>query len=906
MNKDIISSNDEIAIEKNGGFKYKFSIVMPVYNVSEYIDEAVNSVFKQDIGFEENVQLILVDDGSPDDSGEKCDYYKSLYPNNIVVIHKENGGLSSARNEGARHAEGRYVNYMDPDDALTNNVLSRVYGFFSANDHIVNMVSIPVYFFGDQQGQHHLNNKFKKGTRIINLQKEYQYIQMFSNSSFVKNHIAKKQVFHSKLVVGEDLEQNIRILMDNPYLGVVTGCKYLYRKRADSLVGVGTQKKGWYTDYVKYLSKSTLDYALNKFGYVPKFVQNAVLCDLQWRIRIKEAPSVLSEEETAEYKALLMDCLNKIDNDVIMMQKHIPFDTKLFIISKKHTSGKFVSKGYDNVFYGFDAENLHKFSNNTIQLCFLEITKEKIFLSLRQAILNIDDVKVLDMLIRLDAETEIHAKEVKTIDNLTSIGQVVSKYAICDFEIDRALLKKHSSLSFYSVIDENCIIKHWKLKSGTFFPIEAKYKNAYHYNDGLILRIVKERLVVSSASKREKRKAEAKFRKELWKSNKLGERKAVVARILAKIYKFFHRKPIWIISDRMNKAGDNGEAFFRHLKNINFKGAEYYYAINKCPNYYDIKGLGNVINRSCAKYKIIHLAADLIISSHADHFIIDPFDYYSQPYKDILATKKFIFLQHGITRNDISGWLNRYNKNIRGFICAAQREKDSIINGTYYYPENRVWLTGFARFDRLYHDEKKYITIMPTWRRYLMTGVDSQTGIWNEGAAFKDSEYFKFYNSLINDKRLIDTAEKCGYTICYMPHPNIITKAHMFDHNEKVKFFTIDDEYKDVYAWSDLVLTDYSSAFFDFAYLRKPVLYAEFDRERFYDGNHVCTEGYFVSAKDGFGEVAYDYDTTVNLLIEYMENGCKLKDKYRERIDSFFAFNDKNNCQRILDKILEL
>ena len=57
---------------------------------------------------------------------------------------------------------------------------------------------------------------------------------------------------------------------------------------------------------------------------------------------------------------------------------------------------------------------------------------------------------------------------------------------------------------------------------------------------------------------------------------------------------------------------------------------------------------------------------------------------------------------------------------------------------------------------------------------------------------------------------------------------------------------------------------------------------------------------------DGFGEVAYDYDTTVNLLIEYIENDCKLKDKYKERIDSFFEFNDKNNCQRILEKLLEL
>ena len=139
-----------------------------------------------------------------------------------------------------------------------------------------------------------------------------------------------------------------------------------------------------------------------------------------------------------------------------------------------------------------------------------------------------------------------------------------------------------------------------------------------------------------------------------------------------------------------------------------------------------------------------------------------------------------------------------------------------------------------------------------------------------------------------------------------MPHPNTITKIDLFDHNEKVKFFSINDEYRDVYAQSNLVLTDYSSAAFDFAYLRKPIVYTQFDKEKFFDGTHVCVQGYFDYERDGFGEVTYDLDSTVETLIDYMKNDCKLKDKYRERIDSFFAFNDQNNCERITKKILEM
>ncbi len=86
-------------------YPYKFSVVMSVYNVESFIHEAVNSLIVQDIGFE-HIQIIMVDDGSTDSSGAICDEYAKIYPQNIVVIHKKNGGLSSARNAGVQVADG--------------------------------------------------------------------------------------------------------------------------------------------------------------------------------------------------------------------------------------------------------------------------------------------------------------------------------------------------------------------------------------------------------------------------------------------------------------------------------------------------------------------------------------------------------------------------------------------------------------------------------------------------------------------------------------------------------------------------------------------------------------------------------------------------------------------------------
>ena len=132
------------------------------------------------------------------------------------------------------------------------------------------------------------------------------------------------------------------------------------------------------------------------------------------------------------------------------------------------------------------------------------------------------------------------------------------------------------------------------------------------------------------------------------------------------------------------------------------------------------------------------------------------------------------------------------------------------------------------------------------------------------------------------------------------PTPNLQTHLDFFVKNDSVTYLGREVSYRDIYAKSKLVITDYSSAVFDFAYLRKPVLYTQFDAEEFFSGKHTSSRGYFDYARDGFGEVTYDLDSTVDRIIEYMENDCRLKDVYRERIDNFFAFDDQNNCARVL------
>lgn len=132
---------------KSETYSFKFSVITAVYNVASYLSEAIESILCQDIGFKDSVELILIDDGSTDSSGEICDHYQALYPDNIKVLHKPNGGAASARNAGIALASGRYLNFLDGDDKLSPGTLSAVYHFFSTVDDQISLVSVPIQFF---------------------------------------------------------------------------------------------------------------------------------------------------------------------------------------------------------------------------------------------------------------------------------------------------------------------------------------------------------------------------------------------------------------------------------------------------------------------------------------------------------------------------------------------------------------------------------------------------------------------------------------------------------------------------------------------------------------------------------------------------------------------------------------
>ena len=451
------------------------------------------------------------------------------------------------------------------------------------------------------------------------------------------------------------------------------------------------------------------------------------------------------------------------------------------------------------------------------------------------------------------------------------------------------------------------IIECTNVSLGFYFPLSDKYQCSYahlgYYTmmfNGTDLVLTKRRSWIKDIIQ------EFNFLCEIWKKNLARGKIGLAYRLFYHFASLFKYKDLWLISDRIERADDNGEVFFHFLSTNAPPKTAIVFAIKKDSKDYErLSTVGLCVNAGSIWHKALFLLCDVIISSQADQKLSSFYHY--EELKDIYAHTKFVFLQHGVTFNDMSSYLNHYKQNISGFITSAMPESDSINSDNYGYSLKEVWLTGMPRFDRLFHDEKNYITIMPTWRKFLVNKLNKITGNWDLKGDFEKQEYYQFYDALINSDRLINALHAIGYTLQFFPHPNIGPYIDRFHHNPYVTFLSYYKvSYRNVFAESKLVITDYSSSVFDFVYLRKPLLYFHFDKERVLSGAHTYQKGYFDYERDGFGEVAYDLEKLIDLIIEYAKNGCVLKDIYRKRIDSFFAYNDQNNCRRVLDNILRM
>ncbi len=358
-------------------------------------------------------------------------------------------------------------------------------------------------------------------------------------------------------------------------------------------------------------------------------------------------------------------------------------------------------------------------------------------------------------------------------------------------------------------------------------------------------------------------------------------------RVFSLFSKFSGRKKYWVICERGTDARDNGWHFYQYVKQ-NHPEIKIYYIIDKKSSDYEKVKEDAVQYGSLKNYWVVAKAAK-IISSHVAMCV--PY-LVGKPWKYSKLAHKFYFLQHGVTKDNLVA-LYRDKSPMRLFVCGAQPEYE-YVKDNFGHEEGVVQYTGLARYDNL-HDiqRKKQILIMPTWRAYIRSKED-----------FLTSEYYKQWQLLLENDKLDEILRETGYELIFYPHYEFQKYLSCFvKKSERIKLASFEKyDVQTLLKESALLITDYSSVFFDFAYMQKPMIYFQFDTKDFFGGHYA--KGYFEYERDGFGRVGETIEKIINAIQESVINHCVIDDIYIKRIEKFFPIYDKNNCERIYEAII--
>jgi len=344
----------------------------------------------------------------------------------------------------------------------------------------------------------------------------------------------------------------------------------------------------------------------------------------------------------------------------------------------------------------------------------------------------------------------------------------------------------------------------------------------------------------------------------------------------------FSSKKHWVLLERGADARDNGYFFYKYIKDKHPEQKVYYLIDRRSADYPKVREDAVQIG-SLKSYYLLASAKKLVSSHYASGLpIMSP-----KLFRLLGLHKKCYFLQHGITHNALPMLYGKVAP-MQLFVCGAKPEYE-FVKDTFGHKEGVVQYTGFARFDNL-HDvvTKRQVLVMPTWRMYVTNEQE-----------FLQSDYFKYWQDFLKNPKLVEALECNEMDMIFYVHYGMQPYAqHFVSPSDRITIARFNDyDVQTLLKESAVLITDYSSVFFDFAYMRKPVVYYQFDEDAFF-GQHY-QHGYFSYRNMGFGDVCVRTEEVVDSLLMIIDNDLQLNERYAGRIDGFFPLYDRNNCQRI-------
>lgn len=310
----------------------KFSVIIPIYNAENYIIHTINSIINQDIGFKKFIEIVLINDGSTDNSEYICKHIEEEYSDNIKYYKITHSGVSTARNFGIEQATGDYLNFTDADDIWDTSA------FRFINEQIELNTDVEVFiarmkFFEQKKNYPKTDFRFIGDNVKINICKYSNYVQMNCINCFIKKESIKRQ-FDTQVSIAEDMLFINQILVDKKVYILVKNAILYYRIRINntSVMQSMFSNKAYYTNTIDKIFEFFMNNKDDNNVY--EYICNLVIYDLHWRLN-SSIKCELTTDEMIHYNEIIKNLVKKINFKIILKNKNIKGIDKIKIILLK-------------------------------------------------------------------------------------------------------------------------------------------------------------------------------------------------------------------------------------------------------------------------------------------------------------------------------------------------------------------------------------------------------------------------------------------------------------------------------------------------------------------------------------------------------------------------------------------
>lgn len=358
---------------------------------------------------------------------------------------------------------------------------------------------------------------------------------------------------------------------------------------------------------------------------------------------------------------------------------------------------------------------------------------------------------------------------------------------------------------------------------------------------------------------------------------------------------------VWLVCEEPGEARDNGYYFFKYICESHPEIDSYYAIKHNSIDYNRVSELGKTVKHGSIKHWIMYFVGICNVSSQKGgkpNAAICSFIELNH-----LFHPRNVFLQHGVIKDDLV-WLHADRTILDLFVTSSVREQQYVQEKYGYKPE-QIIRTGLPRFDDLHNAaiKKNQILVMPTWRTWLRLKSERNSELDSD---LIDSDFIHNWLKLLNSSELRYLTDKYNLEIMFYPHRHMQPYVDQFTiDNPNVVIASYENyDIHELIKNSEMLITDYSSVYFDMVYMKKPVVFYQFDEDNFRKFHYQ--EGYFDYHNNPFGKSFRRYEDVVKNIEEIIKNNYCVSLEYLNEHNYIFPYYDTNNSKRIFDAIQDL